>query len=526
MSAVHPFTLLGSRATVDAALRGVESSRGQARALIEGMAGLARQDAALSLRLAMVLAWVKRHDVSALGYSSFTAFCRERVGWADSWLRDLVRLVESPLDLVKAAACAEIVPLRVAVKAPGRVAPEDQATWLLDPVVEVAEPRPLRRYEGADAEVIARARRVARLCLGRAASERQVDDYIVQCWRDRVPAEAILAAARERPAKPEFEALSWDWCAGSSPAEALLGPWVEPGTLAEAVDRIEQIEAVRRGRAAVLARVWAVGHYHALWLDAGFDSPWDFAREVLGWSQRTAQRNRRLGWALEWYPELDRAVADGLDLGAVALLADVVGPRTVDRWVAVAERVGRVELGRAAAASRHDAGVLGRYEAAIEVAERVSGGEPAGAPSAGGLITAPSAGGPVRVALPHDESGPVAGETRGPSELAVAARWFVEHVRVEPQRGFGKVKERDGYRCQNPECGRVSLRNEAHHIHPRSLGGSDDLDNGVTVCRPCHLRGLHADAGGLAVERVVVAGAPALLWRYAGGRSVLALRAA
>jgi len=81
------------------------------------------------------------------------------------------------------------------------------------------------------------------------------------------------------------------------------------------------------------------------------------------------------------------------------------------------------------------------------------------------------------------------------------------------------------YRCQNPECGRASLRNEAHHIHPRSLGGSDDLDNGVTVCRPCHLRGLHANEGGIRVDRVVVAGVPGLLWRYAGGRSVLSLAA-
>jgi hypothetical protein len=39
-----------------------------------------------------------------------------------------------------------------------------------------------------------------------------------------------------------------------------------------------------------------------------------------------------------------------------------------------------------------------------------------------------------------------------------AAAWFLENVKPEPQRGFGKVKERDRFVCQNPECGRRTLR--------------------------------------------------------------------
>ncbi len=510
MSAAHPMTSLVSRPTVDAALRGIDFVAGRAREVLDGLVGLARQDGALALRLGMVLAWVKRQDLTVLGYSSFTAFCRERVGWTNSWMRDVVRLVESPLDLVKAAVCRDLLPLRVAVKAPGRVAVADQAAWLLDPTFEERPPTPLERFDGDDAEVIGRARRLARLCLGRSASLRELDAYVLKCFAERIPEAEILAAARERPARPTFEEVDWGWCTDGAPAEALLGAWAEPASVADAVAQIEAIEAVRRGRAAVLARTWAVADHHALWSLAGFDSGWDFAKEVLGWSRRTTQRNRRIGWALEWYPALDDAVADGLDVGAVALLAGVVGPHTVDRWVVVARRIGRVELSKAVRAAAHDRHTLDRYERALAEVD---------------AWAAPSAGGPAeaRVVLPAPDARPPR-EVRGPKGLAEAARWFVDHVRIPPQRGFGRVKERDGYRCQNPECGRVSLRSEAHHLYPRSQGGSDDEENGVTVCRPCHLRGLHTGDRRIEVERVVLpSGVKALVWRYAGGRVIVTL---
>jgi len=52
-----------------------------------------------------------------------------------------------------------------------------------------------------------------------------------------------------------------------------------------------------------------------------------------------------------------------------------------------------------------------------------------------------------------------------------------------------KVWERDRYRCQ--ECGiRVGLgrglRPHTHHMVPKSLGGSDQERNLITLCQPCH----------------------------------------
>jgi hypothetical protein len=54
------------------------------------------------------------------------------------------------------------------------------------------------------------------------------------------------------------------------------------------------------------------------------------------------------------------------------------------------------------------------------------------------------------------------------------------------------VYQRDDYTCQ--ECGRKSgphargdgIRLHAHHMIPRSEGGSNDLENITTLCEPCH----------------------------------------
>jgi hypothetical protein len=55
------------------------------------------------------------------------------------------------------------------------------------------------------------------------------------------------------------------------------------------------------------------------------------------------------------------------------------------------------------------------------------------------------------------------------------------------------VRTRDRYACQwclHDGKRNVSLTHHAHHIVPRSIcgnNGSFDVDNGVTLCYPCHL---------------------------------------
>lgn len=62
------------------------------------------------------------------------------------------------------------------------------------------------------------------------------------------------------------------------------------------------------------------------------------------------------------------------------------------------------------------------------------------------------------------------------------------------QRGAWKARAkecyaRDAWTCQ--ECGvhcRNKVKIQAHHVVPRIQGGSDDLDNLITLCASCHTR--------------------------------------
>ena len=75
----------------------------QGQDAVDALRVLSHQGAALSLRLAMLLACLWRMDLTALGYTSRSAFLVDRLDLRTTWARQLVRLVESPLDWVKRA---------------------------------------------------------------------------------------------------------------------------------------------------------------------------------------------------------------------------------------------------------------------------------------------------------------------------------------------------------------------------------------------------------------------------------------
>src|SRR4051812_2623427 len=98
--------------------------------------------------------------------------------------------------------------------------------------------------------------------------------------------------------------------------------------------------------------------------------------------------------------------------------------------------------------------------------------------------------------------------------LALAAH-FIETYRHLLQRAKTlqrRVRARDRHVCQVPGCSRPAVH--AHHIVPRSQGGTDDPANLVSLCASHHLNGIH---GG----RIRVTGtAPhALRWEFGLRRS-------
>lgn len=64
------------------------------------------------------------------------------------------------------------------------------------------------------------------------------------------------------------------------------------------------------------------------------------------------------------------------------------------------------------------------------------------------------------------------------------------------------VLERDGYRCVSCSMSLRSHDADVHHLLPRSMGGSDELSNLVTLCDGCHAAHHPNLAGGLA-RRVI-----------------------
>jgi hypothetical protein len=66
---------------------------------------------------------------------------------------------------------------------------------------------------------------------------------------------------------------------------------------------------------------------------------------------------------------------------------------------------------------------------------------------------ATSTGGPVIVSLAAGQrQPPPVGTQEVPPDLLEAAEWFLETVQLPKQHDIGRVKERQGYCCQDPEC--------------------------------------------------------------------------
>ena len=78
-------------------------------------------------------------------------------------------------------------------------------------------------------------------------------------------------------------------------------------------------------------------------------------------------------------------------------------------------------------------------------------------------------------------------------------------------RGYGyawvklrdKIMRRDMHLCQSCNAkGRATPATEVHHVIPKSQGGTDDMDNLVSTCSPCHIEA-DAKAIGRSVRRTI-----------------------
>jgi hypothetical protein len=207
-----------------------------------------------------------------------------------------------------------------------------------------------------------------------------------------------------------------------------------------------------------------------LWKTAGFANFSQYCTERLGLAARTVEQRAALERRI-WEVSALRAARDaGLSYEKLRLLARLPDGE-IEEWVARARELTRVELATA---------LDDREETQMRAARLL-----------GARV-------PERVALLLQAAFRAAREVEGRligdgACLVRVARHFLEtwraHVKKARTRSQ-KVRERDLGRCQVPGCSRRACH--AHHIVPRSRGGSDEPWNLVALCALHHLIGIHA----------------------------------
>jgi len=233
------------------------------------------------------------------------------------------------------------------------------------------------------------------------------------------------------------------------------------------------------------------------WDHLGFATFGHYCEEELGMGERAVAQRAALERGLVRNPLLRQALAEKrLSYEKARLISRDAAPEEVPGWIEQAQHLTCVELRR----RLHESG-----EAQM------------------------CARGQFNVWMPESVAALLKGACR--ALRAAAKRWmwaedclvalaehFIEtykHLLAWAKTLQRRIRARDRHVCQVPGCSRAAVH--AHHINPRSQGGTDDEWNLVSLCAAHHLHGIH---GG----RIRVTGrAPdALAWEFGLRRSYAA----
>ena len=227
-----------------------------------------------------------------------------------------------------------------------------------------------------------------------------------------------------------------------------------------------------------------------LWRTAGFASFEHYSKERLGLSARTVEQRAALEQRMWASPALRAARDAGLSYERLRLLSRLPD-REIEGWAGRARALTCVEL-RAALDARDEAQMRAARALRAGVPERTA-------------LLLQAAFRAVRA---------VEGRLLADGSCLVrVARHFVETWSPHVKRGrtaSQRVRDRDHDRCQVPGCSRRAVH--AHHVWPRSRGGSDEEWNLVGLCGCHHLRGVHG--GWLRVHGTAPG---ALVWEVRAG---------
>jgi hypothetical protein len=473
--------------------------------VLDRMVALCECEGAIDLRLGEYIAlfWDNHLDMRKVCFSNRTAFATELLDMDRSWAFRLAALGGSDLFLVKTALCRNVIPISTAVLAPKQIEPGEQVDWVQSAMA--GDIRPRRSAKGRrvdiddreDAKLVDEQRRKARTIMGYPCSDEAADRHILAAWRNKIDGRALVRRAQEPRDPPPKKELHWD--PKEDPAAAYLGPRVMPRDEDHALELLEDILRRRRMRTIELGIWYGLVVERKLYVELGYRSVEEMVRETLPVSIRTLQGYAKQAEKVTFYPELEAALQDGMDLSRIFAVYEIATEDNVARWLAVARRTGVTEIRRATTWATDTIGdfVLERYEWAI--------------------VETNDAHSWVAIKAARQPPKPPGRIEGVDPDLVEACTWYRDHVPLPKFTGFAKVKEREHCTCENPLCNVVTLRLDGHHKKPRRHGGGNEDANASALCRPCHGRGVHADGG--FTQEVDAKGRD--VWTYPNGRRVV-----
>jgi hypothetical protein len=404
---------------------------------------------------------------------------------------------------VKDALCRGWIPISTAVLAVKDVEPEDQEQWIAG--VRSGDIRPRKRKPVARVDIeepdkaafVDGVFRKARVVMGYRATDPEVERHVLRVYRERRSGKQLVKDAQAPRDPPPKRTTPFD--PQDDPAAAFLGPRVMPRDEEHCLELIRDTLRMRRMWRIELAVLFDQMVEHKLYRELGFRSVKEMVDERLRTSVRTLEQYSKELARLTYYPELEEALADGMDVVRVLAISDIATEDNVGRWLAVARRIGVTELRRAVAWAEEATSeyVLGLYERAI--VETQDAHTWVALKAARRRSVKP----PRRIEGVHPE-------------LYDACVYYDREVELPDPKGFPAVRKREGFCCENPLCNCVSLRNEGHHWKRRRDGGSNAPTNAGCLCRPCHRRGIHA---GAFAKETDAKGRD--VWTYPSGRRVM-----
>ena len=537
---------------------------------------VAGHEQAIKMRAGRILAWIKPKDLSPLNVPSWTAFVEEYSPWEASTTREYVRLADTPLEIVREAAVAKMIDLKAAGKALKELAedasPEDQLAFV-EKLAGARQERWPRSFldviSGDEVRRVMAGRDLGQVLIGWPAPVSAIDDFLIDCHERKLTNEQILEEAKKAPPKPErLKKPVPDW--SNDPTEPLLGPWVEPTDLHDAVRMLRGLEWLLDKREVLLAMGYYLIKYWALWTEfPECENLEQFCIAHLGLGQRSFERYARRGLDHFQYPLVREAMEKGLTGDRADFVLDRVycsSDEHVREWIELVRRLGRTEMGRAARGDR-DVDLRKEYAPALAMAKEVEaivkvakeqgmgaaadratqtggdseaaddeptgtgGDEPTGtggdeSTEIGGdaariarHVLAQGATGDIKIAIRDDINRrfplPAPDYMMVRPKLLAAVDYVLATVVLPPNKGPRKIVEHDCQICQNPRCRRPTMRLQDHHIDEQRYGVDHRLLNQLGLCPGCHGRGIHSNW-----MRVVRIG-DWLVWTYEDGEVVI-----